>query len=66
MNLNKKITFLVNEDTYIAYKIALLSLRRKDPVKYPQNPSLAFRKMMVETIEEYNSMVEKEGKNDKK
>lgn len=51
--LDKKITFLVNEDLYIRYKIALLSLHRQSPEKYPANPSLAFRRLMRETIAEY-------------
>ncbi len=56
-HLNKKITFLVNEDLYYRYKISLISLHRKNPDLFPVNPSLAFRKLMCETIAEY----EKEG-----
>ena len=51
--LNRKICFLINDDTYLRYKIALLSLHRQDPEKYPANPSIAFRNLMNATIEEY-------------
>ena len=51
--LNRKICFLINDDTYLRYKIALLSLHRQDPGKYPANPSVAFRNLMNVTIEEY-------------
>lgn len=52
-HFDKKITFLVNNDLYLRYKIALLSLHRQSPEEYPANPSLAFRRLMRETIAEY-------------
>lgn len=58
---DQKITFLVNSQTYLNFKIALLSLHKNDPEKYPAvNPSLAFRYLMQSTIEEF----EKIGKED--
>lgn len=59
-HLDKKLTFLVNSDTYIRYKIALLWLHRKLPNEYPINPSLAFRQLMQETIDTYKRMEEDE------
>ena len=53
---DKKITFLVNSDPYTCYKIALLSLHRQEPEKYPANPSLAFRNLMSDTITAYQKM----------
>ena len=52
-HFDKKITFLVNSDMYVRYKIALLSLHRQNPEKYSANPSLAFRRLMQSTITEY-------------
>lgn len=54
-HFDQKITFLVNSSTYLNFKIALLELHRDDPEKYPAvNPSLAFRYLMQNTIEEAN------------
>lgn len=58
-NLNKKLTFLVNDEKYTLFKIALLSLHNMNPEKYPSNPSIAFRRLMQETIDEYN-LIKKE------
>ena len=50
-HFNQKVTFMVNSDTYLNFKIALLELHREDPERYPAvNPSLAFRYLMQDTI----------------
>jgi hypothetical protein len=58
---DQKINFLVNSKAYLDFKIALLSLHKKDPKKYPAvNPSLAFRYLMQATIEEFEKQQEEE------
>lgn len=53
---DQKITFLVNSQTYLDFKIALLSLHKSDPEKYPAiNPSIAFRYLMQSTIEKFEN-----------
>ena len=50
-HFNQKVTFMVNSDTYLNFKISLLELHREDPERYPAvNPSLAFRYLMQDTI----------------
>lgn len=51
---SKQITFLVDPDIYVRYKIALLSLHRTNPEKYPAaNPSQHFRRTILKTIQEF-------------